>query len=757
MKRAWSSTVMKGCGGNGRPRGNPPIIGIARRYSHLRKSGVNQPGIEPVSPWWKASGLSTIRLRLRGDRTRPLCRTVEHSLALLLPAYRWLTVKRACLNISRPITTVGEKNKCLESTSSPNEIAKYSWLYQSFLHKQLYKVLRCWVSAILQKLVETARSVRRFTILNAVLVTSPLDLQELVNSESRVMLLYATKDEAVSILTSARDRFHITGEKFVWVVTQSVIGDLQPLSQFPVGMLGESAPRATIAFLPTPPLLVINFAGMQGVGGTGDPRENPPISGIVRGRFPLAKIQDRPSRGMNPVRRGGRRLRVKTIQQRYPFRTNIFWGTTIVMEGPDYSQEYQNFPENTRILRRMIPEFNFPYMATLFENSPDCHGTRSPFDPGQSVRVNSVSKRARMSGGLESRRGVKRDEHGAAHGIQGRGKVGDPRENSGDQRHLPSRFPFASIRERPSWNSNPVRLEWDGPRGNPASKVKKRGSDTGDTNTHAWLLIAPTRKACSVSVSWRDFGWLLTSTSSDPMRVIEASMEQRRNEGPGEKGDPRENPPTNGIVNPDRPDHTNTIEWGVLGDEVQLTLASAYAGQCTWTATPDPTSWECVVRKSAHSQTEVRWSLAMHEPHVAANCYGHILLYYIQPVPQGLWGLETSSVGDWLDRGVYGGGETPLAIGAGVRGRGGVVVKLLLSQPRCTRGSIPGGVAPGFPHVGIVLDDAVGRRCFIWYHPFPPSPFIPALLHTRLASPPSALKTSTLRAARISPLHLPLV
>ncbi|KAJ8866583.1 hypothetical protein PR048_032442 [Dryococelus australis] len=33
-----------------------------------------------------------------------------------------------------------------------------------------------------------------------------------------------------------------------------------------------------------------------------------------------------------------------------------------------------------------------------------------------------------------------------------------------------------------------------------AFKVKKRGSDMGDNYTHAWDLIAPTRKACSVSV-----------------------------------------------------------------------------------------------------------------------------------------------------------------------------------------------------------------------------------------------------------------
>ncbi|KAJ8898236.1 hypothetical protein PR048_003596 [Dryococelus australis] len=40
-----------------------------------------------------------------------------------------------------------------------------------------------------------------------------------------------------------------------------------------------------------------------------------------------------------------------------------------------------------------------------------------------------------------------------------------------------------------------VYLGWKA-RANPASKAEKRGSDTGDTNTHAQCLIAPTRKAC---------------------------------------------------------------------------------------------------------------------------------------------------------------------------------------------------------------------------------------------------------------------
>ncbi|ENN83045.1 hypothetical protein YQE_00593, partial [Dendroctonus ponderosae] len=77
----------------------------------------------------------------------------------------------------------------------------------------------------------------KFTILNAVLVAHRGDLAALVDSEARVMLLYCTKQEAVDILTAASD-LHLTGENYVWVVTQSVIetADQAP-NQFPVGML----------------------------------------------------------------------------------------------------------------------------------------------------------------------------------------------------------------------------------------------------------------------------------------------------------------------------------------------------------------------------------------------------------------------------------------------------------------------------------------------------------------------------------------
>ncbi|KAI4486102.1 hypothetical protein M0804_006591 [Polistes exclamans] len=77
----------------------------------------------------------------------------------------------------------------------------------------------------------------KFNILTTIQFTDPSDIIELVNSESRVMLLYSTREEATRILKAAQD-YKITGENYVWIVTQSVIENLQFASQFPVGMLG---------------------------------------------------------------------------------------------------------------------------------------------------------------------------------------------------------------------------------------------------------------------------------------------------------------------------------------------------------------------------------------------------------------------------------------------------------------------------------------------------------------------------------------
>ncbi|KAJ8893502.1 hypothetical protein PR048_006100 [Dryococelus australis] len=73
----------------------------------------------------------------------------------------------------------------------------------------------------------------------------------------------------------------------------------------------------------------------------------------------------------------------------------------------------------------------------------------------------------------------------------------------------------------------------------------------------------------------------------------------------------------------------------------------------------------------------------------------------------------------------------------------------LLASDLGEPGSIPEQVTSGFSYVGIVPDDAAGRRVFS-RSPVSSHPFIPALLHTHLTSPTSALKTSLLRAAQIS-------
>ncbi|KAJ8872057.1 hypothetical protein PR048_025658 [Dryococelus australis] len=65
-----------------------------------------------------------------------------------------------------------------------------------------------------------------------------------------------------------------------------------------------------------------------------------------------------------------------------------------------------------------------------------------------------------------------------------------------------------------------------------------------------------------------------------------------------------------------------------------------------------------------------------------------------------------------------------------------------------------GGVAPRFSHVGIVPDDAAGRRVFSGMSHFP-RPFVP-VLHTRLAPPSSPYETSILRDTRISSLTHPI-
>ncbi|KAJ8898104.1 hypothetical protein PR048_003464 [Dryococelus australis] len=56
LVEAWSSPGTKEPRKREIPeKKNPPTNGIVRHDSHVRKSRVARPGIEPGSPWWEAS------------------------------------------------------------------------------------------------------------------------------------------------------------------------------------------------------------------------------------------------------------------------------------------------------------------------------------------------------------------------------------------------------------------------------------------------------------------------------------------------------------------------------------------------------------------------------------------------------------------------------------------------------------------------------------------------------------------------------
>lgn len=64
------------------------------------------------------------------------------------------------------------------------------------------------------------------------------ELAELQNTDTRIILLYSTRDEAMSIFTVARE-LGLIGESYMWIVTQSVISFETAPDVFPIGTLGE--------------------------------------------------------------------------------------------------------------------------------------------------------------------------------------------------------------------------------------------------------------------------------------------------------------------------------------------------------------------------------------------------------------------------------------------------------------------------------------------------------------------------------------
>lgn len=78
-----------------------------------------------------------------------------------------------------------------------------------------------------------------FNIQAEVKVKSREDLHELELSDTRIILLYSTRQEGSQIMRWAREA-GLTGNSFVWIATQSVIGETkEALPDFPSGMLGE--------------------------------------------------------------------------------------------------------------------------------------------------------------------------------------------------------------------------------------------------------------------------------------------------------------------------------------------------------------------------------------------------------------------------------------------------------------------------------------------------------------------------------------
>jgi ionotropic glutamate receptor NMDA 2B len=95
-----------------------------------------------------------------------------------------------------------------------------------------------FVQAVRDRVLEKETNFK-FIVLATVSVLHEKDVASLVGSEIRIVLLYCSREEARMILQAA-NKLGLTGANYVWLVTQSVIGDsLDAPYEFPVGMLGK--------------------------------------------------------------------------------------------------------------------------------------------------------------------------------------------------------------------------------------------------------------------------------------------------------------------------------------------------------------------------------------------------------------------------------------------------------------------------------------------------------------------------------------
>ncbi|CAB4065895.1 GRIN2B [Lepeophtheirus salmonis] len=93
-----------------------------------------------------------------------------------------------------------------------------------------------FIQAVRDKVAEM-REHFSFKIQVEVKVTSREEMAIVKHSETRILLLYSTRAEGENIMRWAKE-FDLTGNSYVWITTQSVIGEgREALPEFPAGML----------------------------------------------------------------------------------------------------------------------------------------------------------------------------------------------------------------------------------------------------------------------------------------------------------------------------------------------------------------------------------------------------------------------------------------------------------------------------------------------------------------------------------------
>ena len=90
------------------------------------------------------------------------------------------------------------------------------------------------------------------------------DLKQVKDSETRILLLYATKAEGANIMRWAKEE-GLTSKSYIWVATQSVIGasdrsgERRASSDLPAGMLGTLDIFLLIEINPYPSIFTIDL------------------------------------------------------------------------------------------------------------------------------------------------------------------------------------------------------------------------------------------------------------------------------------------------------------------------------------------------------------------------------------------------------------------------------------------------------------------------------------------------------------------